>query len=131
MTKATAISISNALNKLSRYDGRTPQTKDDEMGGAFAILSDYRDGAIYIGDYSGFSEWERHPAGDELVTVLCGETNLVLLTKEGEISNHLTEGGLLVVPQGVWHRFESPEGVKVLTVTPQPTDHTVTYPEDI
>jgi hypothetical protein len=27
------------------------------------------------------------------------------------------------VPQGTWHRFTTPEAVKVLTVSPQPTDH--------
>jgi len=37
-------------------------------------------------------------------------------------------GELIVVPQGVWHRFETPEGVKVVAVTPKPTDHQVNRP---
>ncbi len=32
---------------------------------------------------------------------------------------------LIVVPQGHWHRFEAPDGVTVLSATPQPTEHTV------
>jgi len=34
----------------------------------------------------------------------------------------LDEGSLIVVPGGTWHRFET-AGVKILTLTPQPTDH--------
>ena len=30
---------------------------------------------------------------------------------------------LVVVPQGAWHRFESPEGVCLMTATPKPTEH--------
>ena len=37
-------------------------------------------------------------------------------------------GELIVVPQGTWHRFESPEPVEVVTFTPQPTDHQVVRP---
>lgn len=129
MSKATAISITEALNNLTFFKGRTPQTEDGDMKDAFAILSSYRDGEIFVGDYQGYSEWERHPAGDEIVLLLDGETNLVLLTAKGEKSNHLTKGGMMVVPKNVWHRFESPKGVKVFTVTPQPTDHSVELPD--
>jgi hypothetical protein len=27
------------------------------------------------------------------------------------------------VPQGAWHRFESPDGVTLMTATPKPTEH--------
>ena len=30
---------------------------------------------------------------------------------------------LIVVPRGCWHRFEAPNGVTPMTVTPLPTDH--------
>ena len=30
---------------------------------------------------------------------------------------------LLVVPRGCWHQFVSEHGVKVMTATPQPTEH--------
>ena len=36
----------------------------------------------------------------------------------------LTAGMMIIVPQGSWHRFESKTGVQLMTVTPQPTDHT-------
>ena len=34
----------------------------------------------------------------------------------------------VVVPQGTWHRFETPESVLVMSVTPQPTDHSTEPP---
>lgn len=32
-------------------------------------------------------------------------------------------GMLTVVPRNMWHRFEAPGGVTVMTMTPQPTFH--------
>jgi mannose-6-phosphate isomerase-like protein (cupin superfamily) len=55
--------------------------------------------------------------------VLEGDTTIFFLTDEGEQSADLGAGELVVVPQGTWHRFETSEGVKLLSVTPQPTDH--------
>ena len=30
---------------------------------------------------------------------------------------------VLIVPQNTWHRFEAPDGVSLITATPQPTEH--------
>ena len=103
-------------------------TTDEESKGSFAKLSDYRNGGIFITHYSGNSEWERHPNGDELVQVIEGETTLILLVNGNQTSNTLREGELLVVPKGIWHRFKTPKGVKVMTITPQPTEHSIQQP---
>ena len=58
-----------------------------------------------------------------------GSTTLVLLSGGQEERTPLNGGQLVVVPQNTWHRFESPEPVKVMTVTPQPTDHSAVRPE--
>lgn len=129
MNKARSISISSAFEALSYLPDRTPLTSDDDAKDAFAMLADYRDGAIFIAHYAGDSQWERHGNGDEIVMVLEGETNLILLLDAVEQPNRLRANEFLVVPQNVWHRFESPLGVKVLSVTPQPTDHSVDRPE--
>jgi mannose-6-phosphate isomerase-like protein (cupin superfamily) len=68
---------------------------------------------------------------DELVQVIEGETTLVLLKDDVEHKSKLMPGELLVVPQGVWHRFESPKGLKVLTITPPPTEYSITKPTTI
>lgn len=124
------ISIENALEALTFLPDRTPATTDEQAAHAFASLSAYRDGAIYVGHWAGRSEWERHPVGDEIVMVLEGETTMSFHSEAGEQSTPLTTGDLVVVPQGTWHRFDTAEAVKVLSVTPQPSDHRVDHPAD-
>ena len=128
MSTGKVISLTEAFGKLQFVGDRRPDSSDEELEGAFAVLSNYRDGGLFIGHYAGNSEWERHGQGDELVYVLEGETMLTLLQESGEQKNLLRAGELLIVPQGVWHRFETPNGVKILTATPQPTDHSLEHP---
>lgn len=60
--------------------------------------------------------------------VIDGETTLVFLESNEETKNVMMKGDLIVVPQNTWHRFESPKGVKIMTVTPEPTDHQIGKP---
>jgi mannose-6-phosphate isomerase-like protein (cupin superfamily) len=46
-----------------------------------------------------------------------------VMTEEGPQSHALKAGTVVIVPQGAWHRFEAPEGVSLMTTTPQPTQH--------
>jgi len=128
MAKATTISIKDAFSGLTFLGGRTPETTNEEIKGAVARLSEYRDGGIFIAHYAGNSAWERHSQGDEIVLAIAGQTNLVLLTDGGEVSNVLRQDELFVVPRNTWHRFETPEGVKIMSVTPQPTEHSIERP---
>ena len=59
-----------------------------------------------------------------------GETTLILLVDSKEVSNTLGQGELLVVPQNTWHRFETSKAVKIMSVTPQPTEHSVEHPDN-
>jgi quercetin dioxygenase-like cupin family protein len=127
--ESSAISIKNGFNKIKCFENRAPESSNEAMKNAFIKLTDFDQSAIYLTHYSGFSEWERHPAGDELVQVIEGETTLILLEGDVEHKNKLMPGELLVVPQGVWHRFESPKGLKVLTITPPPTEHSIAKPK--
>ncbi|QNK03658.1 cupin domain-containing protein [Dyella telluris] len=95
---------------------------------AFAEVAPYRDGAVYVSYYSGSSEWERHPNGDEVVMVLEGTTTVILLGNAGEERFSLVEQELIVIPKGVWHRFEGSDRLKVMTITPQPTEHSLDTP---
>lgn len=127
--KAIKINLQQALTKTKKLVGRTPQNSDHTDGNsAYGTLSDFANGGLYVANYSGFSEWERHSHGDEMVQVLEGETCLVLMIDNEEVPNNIKAGELFIVPQGIWHRFESPLGVKVLTMTPQPTDHQIERP---
>ena len=124
-------SVKNVLAGVEYLPNRTPEMSFS--GGAdkaFTELSKYRDGAIYVGHYSGDSEWERHTAGDELVMALEGSTTLVLLIDGKQEKFQLNTNELLVVPKNVWHRFEDSKDLKIMTVTPQPTDHSLERPVD-
>ena len=121
------VSIDGAFSGLTFLADRTPLTQRDDY---FATLSRYRDGAIFVAHYGGTSEWERHRAGDEIVLVLEGTTTIILRVDGAERRHLLSQREFVVVPRGVWHRFETPKEVKVLSVTPQPTDHAADDPAE-
>jgi mannose-6-phosphate isomerase-like protein (cupin superfamily) len=122
------IAIADAIASLSFLSDRTPRTTVEQAHAAFRRLVAYREGAIFVGRWAGSSEWERHPAGDEIVMVLEGRTTIFFLTDEGEVAASLGANELVVVPQATWHRFKTPNSVTVLSVTPQPTDHSSDLP---
>ena len=123
MIKAVDIRAELAGRPVLR--GRSTDTPADDAKAAFAVLAPFRDGSIFAGSFSGETPWERHQKGDELVHILEGAATLTVMTDDGPQSFEMTAGMLIVVPQGHWHRFHAPEGVTVLSATPQPTDHTV------
>jgi catechol 2,3-dioxygenase-like lactoylglutathione lyase family enzyme len=108
---------------------RTPESADADLDGVFATVSGYRDGGVYTGEWAGRSEWERHPVGDEIVMALDGRTTLYTLDADGEHAHELGPNDLVVVPRNTWHRFVTPDRVRILSVTPQPGDHQVERPE--
>jgi len=119
MTKA--INVLEEIAGLPVLTARSETTEADAAA-AFAELSPFGNGAIFAGSFSGQSPWERHSNGDELVQILKGNTKLTLLNNDHEQQLDLAAGMIAVVPQGVWHRFYAPDGVTVMTATPQPTD---------
>ena len=119
-----AVDIKAELAGRPVLSGRDQDTTEADAKGAFAVLAPFRDGSIFAGSFSGESPWERHRKGDELVHILDGAATLTIMTDTGPQSFTMTAGMLIVVPQGHWHRFHAPDGVTVLTATPQPTDHT-------
>jgi uncharacterized cupin superfamily protein len=122
--------IEKELSKLTPLKGRTANTSDEKSDAAFAMLAPFDRGGVFTGSFSGESPWERHTAGDELVHILKGESELIILTPDGEEILKLKGGMVTVVPKGLWHRFIAPNGVTVLTATPHPTDHSDSiYPD--
>ena len=119
-----AVDVTAELAGLTMLRGRSAGTPADRVKAAFAVLAPYRDGSVFAGRFSGETAWERHPGGDELVQILDGAATLTIMTVEGPQAVALYAGMLIVVPQGHWHRFEAPDGVTVLSATPQPTEHT-------
>ncbi len=118
------VDIRAELAPLSKLTCRGADTSEAEANAAFARLADFRDGAVFAGSFEGDSGWEKHAKGDEIVQILDGATTLTILTAQGEEVLELTAGNLVVVPRDHWHRFNAPDGVTVMTATPQPTEHT-------
>src|SRR5215475_6623391 len=126
----TVIDLKAALAKLKMLEDRTPATSAAARKEAIAELAPYRDGAVFASKFSGKGAWERHPQGDEIVQIVDGATTLHLITAEGRQSVALSAGMIAVVPQNAWHQFEAPDGVCVMTATPQPTEHVRVDVED-
>ena len=118
-----AVDIQNELAKHPMLRGRRPDTPDDQTAAAFATLAGFREGGIFAGSFQGRSPWERHPNGDELVQILDGAATVTVLTEDGPQVLDMKAGMLTVVPRNCWHRFDAPDGVTVMTKTPQPTFH--------
>ncbi len=126
----TIIDLKAELAKLTMLRGRTPEMPAAARKGAFATLAPYRDGAIFTAKFAGQAAWERHPNGDEIVQIVDGATTLHLMAEDGPQSFTLSAGMVAIVPQGTWHRFESPDGVSLMTATPQPTEHLTVAVDD-
>ncbi len=118
-----AVDVSDAIAPLPVLRNRRPETQGPEADAAFATLAETQDGGVFAGSFEGESPWERHVNGDELVHVLDGETRLTILTGDDRTELEMKAGMVTVVPQGCWHKFHAPAGVTVLTMTPQPTEH--------
>jgi quercetin dioxygenase-like cupin family protein len=110
------------LAKLTHFV-RTPTSPEADRRKGLARLAPYRDGGLFASKFSGSGGWERHPNGEEIVYILEGATLLRLMTDDGPQDQELRAGMMMVVPQGVWHRFESSAGVTLMSITPLPTDH--------
>lgn len=65
-----------------------------------------------------WTHWERHPAGDEVLTLLSGEMELVLDMPVGEHRATLRPGETFIVPKDVWHRGIVKAPGRLMFVTP-------------
>ena len=127
---AAIVDLKAEFAKLTMLRNRTPTSTEAEREGAFGRVAPYRDGAIFTAKFAGKSAWERHRQGDEIVQIVDGATTLHLITAQGRQSLQLSAGMMAIVPQNAWHQFEAPDGVCVMTATPQPTEHVRADVED-
>jgi mannose-6-phosphate isomerase-like protein (cupin superfamily) len=70
------------------------------------------------GQTKDWDHWERHPAGEEILTLLSGELELVLDMPGGEQRAVLRAGQTFVVPRGVWHRGIVRQPGQLMFITP-------------
>jgi hypothetical protein len=73
---------------------------------------------------SDWTNWERHPGGDELVCLLAGEMDVILEGEQGDVVVQMKEHDTCIVPRGVWHRAVVHKPARTLHVTPgEGTEH--------
>jgi len=119
----SAVDIEAAVSSLTRLEGRTPKSEGAALEGAFSTLARTDESGIFTACFQGKSAWERHPNGDELVQIVDGSATVTVLHAGRENVLEMTAGSVTMVPRGAWHRFDAPDGVTVMTMTPQPTEH--------
>lgn len=122
------ISLSTVFDSLDFLADRRPGMDGDPTATWYATPATYRDGGIFVVHYAGQSEWERHPVGDEVVMVVEGSTTMTLRIDGADHEVALGPMQMVVVPQNTWHRFDTPDGAKIMTITPQPTEHSLEAP---
>ena len=116
------IDLNAELTKLTMFRGRTPQSTMADRTGSAARLASYRDGGLSITKFAGKGHWEAHLAGDELIHILDGAATLEIVCDDGPPQSFALSAGMIAVnPQGVWHRFQSSEGVTLMAATPFPS----------
>ena len=122
----TITDLNAEFAKLNILRGRTPETTaaEREQKCALSRLAQYRDGSIFIAKFAGEGVWERHPNGDEIVQIIDGTTTLYVISDGRSEAFTLSAGAFAVIPQGAWHRFESEDGVSLMTATPLPSEFT-------
>ena len=121
--------LDDEFDALTFLGDRSIDSTDDQLAPAFARLADTDMGAVFIGHYAGESAWERHVHGDEYVAVIDGTTELTMIVDGDDVTHTMSGGQFVIVPQGTWHRFRTPDEVKIMTITPQPTEHARARPE--
>jgi len=123
----TITDLNAEFAKLNIFRGRTPQTTaaEREEHRALMRVAPDRDGTIFIAKFAGGGLWERHPNGDEIVQIIDGTTTLHVAADGCSEAFTLSAGAFVIIPQGTWHRFESVDGVSLMTATPQPSEFSI------
>jgi len=91
--------------------GREP----DSPIGQFA----FHDCICGVAAFRGAPPWEHHTAGDELLFVLSGESDLTVIEHSERATRTISTGDLVIVPQGFWHSNRALRGVTFLYMTPE------------
>jgi len=71
--------------------------------------------ALSIG--ADWTNWEMHPAGDEILFMLEGGATFILELSDGLKEVALGVGRLLVIPKGVWHTAKVSQPARLLAIT--------------
>src|SRR5579884_2588887 len=105
----------DAVRNMAQVDLATFDREPESPIGQFP----FHDHICGIGAFRGRPPWEHHTAGDELLLVLDGESDLTVLEEDEPVTRTLSTGHLVIIPQGCWHSNDAPNGVTILYLTPR------------
>ena len=108
--------IRSVLDELSMME-ITPSMGDQDAGEAIRPIAQLNGSLVGVSRFSGQTPWERHTGGDEFVQVVEGEIEVTIMAEGGPESMSLSPGMVIVVPRGLWHRQDAPNGGGVLFAT--------------
>ena len=74
--------------------------------------------AVGVSRMTSHIQWERHPAGDELLHVVEGRLHLRILDGDATLESEVGPGEVAIVPQGLWHSPQPIGEVTLVYVTP-------------
>jgi quercetin dioxygenase-like cupin family protein len=86
-----------------------------------AVADDGPEGRMVMMFESGpgpWSNWEVHPAGDEVVICLSGRMTLIQEIDGEDDPVELGPGEAVINPAGVWHTADVHERARYMTITP-------------
>jgi quercetin dioxygenase-like cupin family protein len=124
MTKA--FTLDGTYIHLKPDDSARAMEGGDRFWATIQQRTDLDEGRLMgvTGQSADWDHWERHPAGEEILTLLSGEMELVLDMEGGEQRTVLKAGETFIVPRGTWHRGIVREAGRLMFVTPgRGTEH--------
>ena len=123
---AKAFTLDGTYVHLKPDDSAWAMEGGDRFWATIQQRTDLDEGRLMgvTGQSSDWDHWERHPVGEEILTLLSGEMELVLDMEGGEQRAVLKAGETFVVPRGIWHRAIVREAGRLMFVTPgRGTEH--------
>ena len=94
-----------------------PQIAAALAGGGIENIGTLNGCAVGVSRMTSHIQWERHPAGDELVACLDGEMTLIQEVDGAEHAIDLSPGHYAVNPAGVWHTADIADSCRFVAIT--------------
>lgn len=118
MLRRAAVRMVTGLTQMVRWASGRRGLPSQPLFHSFGLYRGIYIGGIAMKESTG---WEMHPDGDEVLTLLSGQFDVILDEGGTERTISLMPGQGAVVPQGVWHRMVINTPGELLFLTPGDT----------
>lgn len=119
--RRTAVLVVTATTRLARKLLGREGLPGQPLFHSFGLYRGIYIGGIAMKESTG---WEMHPDGDEVLTLLSGQCDIILDADGVETIIALKPGKSALIPQGVWHRMVINIPGELLFLTPgDATEH--------